>query len=106
LGTVAPVAFAQVGNINEDKDVFAQANKAAIEQNAFSAAHNSNSGNQAGVNVVSANFQHANVNQHNNANDTDDVEQVGVDVCADFDIATFSITASRQISSLVHTAIF
>ncbi|HEY1247362.1 MAG TPA: hypothetical protein VGE97_00095 [Nitrososphaera sp.] len=86
LGTAVPAAFAQVGNINEDNDVFAQADKAAIEQNAFSAAYNSNSGNQASVNVVSTNFQHANVNQHNNDDDNDDVDQVGVDVCADFDI--------------------
>jgi hypothetical protein len=87
LGTVAPAAFAQVGNINEDDDIFAQSNEAAIHQNAASFANNENDGNQAGVNVVSANFQNADVDQSNDADDNDDVTQVGVDVCADFDIA-------------------
>jgi hypothetical protein len=88
LGTVAPAAFAQVGNINEDDDIFAQANEASIRQNAFSVANNENDGNQAGVNVVSANFQDADIDQDNDADDNDDVEQVGVDVCAAF-IASF-----------------
>jgi hypothetical protein len=87
LGTVAPAAFAQVGNINTDNDIFAQANHAKIKQEAFSVANNENHGNQAGVNVVSANFQNAHVDQHNNANDNDDVDQVGVDVCAEFHAA-------------------
>jgi hypothetical protein len=87
LGTVAPAAFAQVGNINEDNDIFAQANHAKIKQDAFSAASNDNDGNQAGVNVVSANFQDANIDQDNDAEDNDDVTQVGVDVCAAFDTA-------------------
>ena len=87
LGTVAPAAFAQVGNVNSDDDIFAQTNEAKIKQDAASAAINHNDGNQAGVNVVSANFQDANVDQENNAEDNDDVTQVGVDVCADFDIA-------------------
>ena len=88
LGTVAPAAFAQVGNINEDDDIFAQANEAAIGQGAFSAASNSNTGNQAGDNVVSFNDQDADIDQDNDADDNDDVEQIGVDVCADF-IAAF-----------------
>src|SRR5262245_19390361 len=87
LGTVAPAAFAQVGNINEDDDIFAQANEAKIKQDAFSVAHNSNSGNQAGVNVVSANFQDADIDQDNDADDNDDVTQVGVDICALFGAA-------------------
>ena len=87
LGTVAPAAFAQVGNINTDDDIFAQSNEAKIKQQAWSAASNDNDGNQAGVNVVSANFQDANIDQENTANDNDDVTQVGVDVCADFDVA-------------------
>ena len=87
LGTVAPAAFAQVGNVNSDDDIFAQTNEAKIKQDAASAAINDNDGNQAGVNVVSANFQDANVDQENDAEDNDDVEQVGVDVCADFDVA-------------------
>ena len=87
LGTVAPAAFAQVGNTNTDNDIFAQANHAKIAQNAFSAASNKNDGNQAGVNVVSANFQNADVHQRNEANDNDNVHQTGVDVCADFNIA-------------------
>ena len=87
LGTVAPAAFAQVGNINTDDDIFAQANEAKIKQDAFSVANNENSGNQAGVNVVSFNDQDADVDQDNDADDNDDVTQVGVDVCADFDIA-------------------
>ena len=87
LGTVAPAAFAQVGNINEDDDIFAQSNEAEIHQKAFSVANNENEGEQAGVNVVSANVQDADVDQENDADDNDDVEQVGVDVCADFDIA-------------------
>ena len=88
LGTVAPAAFAQVGNINEDDDIFAQANEAKISQHAFSVANNENSGNQDGVNVVSANIQDADIDQDNDADDNDDVEQVGVDVCAGF-IAAF-----------------
>jgi hypothetical protein len=87
LGTVAPAAFAQVGNINEDDDIFAQANKAAIGQGAFSAAANSNTGNQAGANVVSFNDQDADIDQDNDADDNDDVEQFGFDICADFIIA-------------------
>ena len=87
LGTVAPAAFAQVGNINEDDDIFAQSNGAFEAQGAFSAAGNSNTGNQAGVNVVSANFQDADVDQDNDADDNDDVTQVGVDVCALFNAA-------------------
>ena len=87
LGTVAPAAFAQVGNINEDDDVFAQANEAAIGQGAFSAAANSNTGNQAGANVVSFNDQDADIDQDNDADDNDDVEQFGFDICADFIIA-------------------
>jgi hypothetical protein len=87
LGTVAPAAFAQVGNINEDDDIFAQSNAAFEAQGAFSAAGNSNSGNQAGVNVVSANFQDADIDQDNDAEDNDDVTQVGVDVCALFNAA-------------------
>ena len=87
LGTVAPAAFAQVGNINEDDDIFAQANEASIRQSAVSFASNDNDGNQAGVNVVSANIQDADVDQRNDADDNDDVTQVGVDVCADFDLA-------------------
>ena len=87
LGTVAPAAFAQVGNINEDDDIFAQANHAKVKQDAFSAASNKNDGNQAGVNVVSANFQNADVDQSNDADDNDDVTQVGVDFCAGFDLA-------------------
>ena len=87
LGTVAPAAFAQVGNINEDDDIFAQSNEAKIKQNAFSIAKNDNDGNQAGVNVVSANFQFADVDQDNDADDNDDVDQIGVDVCALFIIA-------------------
>ena len=87
LGTVAPAAFAQVGNINEDDDIFAQANEAAIGQGAFSAASNSNTGNQAGDNVVSANFQDADIDQENDAEDNDDVEQIGVDICAGFGFA-------------------
>jgi hypothetical protein len=88
LGTVAPAAFAQVGNINEDDDIFAQANEAKIKQEAVSVANNDNDGNQAGVNVVSANFQFADVDQDNDADDNDDVTQVGVDLCFDF-IAAF-----------------
>ena len=88
LGTVAPAAFAQVGNINEDDDIFAQANEAKIKQDAFSVANNHNSGNQAGVNVVSANFQDADIDQDNDADDNDDVVQVGADVCFEF-IAAF-----------------
>ncbi|HEY1248062.1 MAG TPA: hypothetical protein VGE97_03640 [Nitrososphaera sp.] len=84
LGTVAPAAFAQVGNINEDDDIFAQANAAFEAQGAFSAAGTSYAGNQAGVNVVSANVQDADIDQHNNTNDIHDVEQVGVDVYALF----------------------
>jgi hypothetical protein len=87
LGTVAPAAFAQVGNIGTDDDVFAQANQAAIGQGAFSAAFNSNTGNQAGANVVSFNDQDADIDQDNDADDNDDVEQVGVDVCALFGAA-------------------
>ena len=87
LGTVAPAAFAQVGNINEDDDIFAQANDAKISQKAFSVANNENDGNQAGVNVVSANFQDADIDQDNDADDNDDVEQFGFDICADFIIA-------------------
>src|SRR5262245_29900494 len=87
LGTVAPAAFAQVGNINEDDDIFAQANEAKIKQDAFSVASNDNDGNQAGVNVVSANFQDADIDQDNDADDNDDVTQVGVDVCAAFAFA-------------------
>ena len=87
LGTVAPAAFAQVGNINTDDDIFAQANEAKIKQEAFSVANNENSGNQAGVNVVSANFQDADIDQENEAEDNDDVTQVGVDVCALFNAA-------------------
>ena len=87
LGTVAPAAFAQVGNIDEDDDVFAQSNEAKTRHDVGSAAFNSNSGNQAGVNVVSANFQETDVDQENNADDNDDVEQVGVDVCALFGAA-------------------
>ena len=87
LGTVAPAAFAQVGNIATDDDIFAQANEAKIKQEAFSAAGNSNTGNQAGVNVVSANFQDADVDQDNDAEDNDDVEQIGVDICAGFGFA-------------------
>jgi hypothetical protein len=84
LGTVAPAAFAQVGNVNEDDDIFAQSNEARVDQEALSAASNDNDGNQAGVNVASANVQDADVDQDNDADDNDDVEQVGVDVCADF----------------------
>jgi hypothetical protein len=87
LGTVAPAAFAQVGNINEDDDIFAQANEASIRQSAVSFASNDNDGNQAGVNVVSTNFQDADIDQENDADDNDDVTQVGVDICADFDLA-------------------
>ena len=87
LGTVAPAAFAQVGNIATDDDIFAQANDAKIKQEAFSVAHNENSGNQAGVNVVSANFQDADIDQDNDAEDNDDVTQVGVDICALFNAA-------------------
>jgi hypothetical protein len=88
LGTVAPAAFAQVGNINTDDDFVAQANQAAIGQGAFSAASNSNTGNQAGTNVVSFNDQDADIDQDNDAEDNDDVDQIGVDVCAAF-IAAF-----------------
>ena len=87
LGSVAPAAFAQVGNIATDDDIFAQSNEAKIKQNAFSAASNDNDGNQAGVNVVSANFQDADIDQDNDADDNDDVTQVGVDVCALFNAA-------------------
>src|SRR5215813_9866049 len=87
LGTVAPAAFAQVGNINEDDDIFAQTNQAAIGQSAASGAFNSNTGNQAGDNVVSFNNQDADIDQDNEADDNDDVEQVGVDVCALFGAA-------------------
>ena len=87
LGTVAPAAFAQVGNINVDDDIFAQSNEAKISQKAFSLANNENDGNQAGVNVVSANFQEAEVEQENEAEDNDDVTQVGVDICALFNAA-------------------
>jgi hypothetical protein len=87
LGTVAPAAFAQVGNINNDNDIFAQANQAKIKQDAFSVASNENHGNQAGVNVVSANFQNADVHQRNDANDNDNVHQTGVDICAQFHAA-------------------
>ena len=87
LGTVAPAAFAQVGNIATDDDIFAQANEAEIRQSAVSFANNENDGNQAGVNVVSANFQDADVDQDNDAEDNDDVTQVGVDVCALFNAA-------------------
>jgi hypothetical protein len=87
LGTVAPAAFAQVGNINEDDDIFAQINQAEIRQSAVSVANNENDGNQAGVNVVSTNFQFADIDQRNDADDNDDVTQVGVDFCAHFDIA-------------------
>ena len=87
LGTVAPAAFAQVGNINEDDDIFAQSNAAFEAQGAFSAASNSNTGNQAGDNVVSANFQDADIDQDNDADDNDDVEQIGVDICAGFGFA-------------------
>jgi hypothetical protein len=87
LGTVAPAAFAQVGNINEDDDVFAQLNQAEIRQSAVSVANNENEGNQAGVNVVSVNDQDADIDQDNDADDNDDVEQVGVDVCAFFGAA-------------------
>jgi hypothetical protein len=89
LGTVAPAAFAQVGQINEDDDIFAQANEARISQQAASGAFNDNDGNQAGVNVVSANIQDADVDQDNDADDNDDVTQVGVDICADFGLAFF-----------------
>ena len=87
LGTVAPAAFAQVGNINVDDDIFAQSNEAKISQKAFSVANNENDGNQAGVNVVSANVQDADIDQDNDADDNDDVTQVGVDVCAAFNLA-------------------
>ena len=87
LGTVAPAAFAQVGNIDEDDDIFAQVNQAEIHQNATSFANNENDGNQAGVNVVSANVQDADIDQDNDADDNDDVEQVAVDICAEFIIA-------------------
>ena len=87
LGTVAPGAFAQVGNINTDDDIFAQANEAKIKQEAFSVANNENDGNQAGVNVVSFNDQDADIDQDNDAEDNDDVEQVGVDICAGFGFA-------------------
>ncbi len=56
-------------------------------QGAFSAASNSNTGNQAGDNVVSANFQDADIDQDNDADDNDDVEQIGVDICAGFGFA-------------------
>ena len=84
---VAPAAFAQVGNTNTDNDIFAQANEAKIKQDAVSVANDENDGNQAGVNVVSANFQDAHVDQDNNANDNDDVDRVGVYVCAQFHAA-------------------
>ncbi|HEY1247590.1 MAG TPA: hypothetical protein VGE97_01260 [Nitrososphaera sp.] len=87
LGTVAPAAFAQVGNIGTDDDIFSQVNQAAIGQSAASGAFNSNSGNQAGVNVVSANFQDADIDQDNDADDNDDNLQVGVDACAFFGAA-------------------
>ena len=87
LGTVAPAAFAQVGNVNTDDDIFAQANQAEIHQKAASFANNENDGNQAGVNVASANVQDADVDQSNDADDNDDITQVGVDVCADFGAA-------------------
>jgi len=87
LGTVAPAAFAQVGNIATDDDIFAQSNEAEIRQSAVSVANNDNDGNQAGVNVVSANFQDADIDQDNDAEDNDDVTQVGVDICALFNAA-------------------
>ena len=88
LGSVAPAAFAQVGNIDEDDDLFLQSNEAAIGQGAFSAAANSNTGNQAGDNVVSFNDQDADIDQDNDADDNDDAFQIGADVCFDF-IAAF-----------------
>ena len=88
LGTVAPAAFAQVGNINTDDDIVGQSNAAKISQNAFSLANNDNDGNQAGVNVVSANFQDADIDQENEVEYEDTVTQTGVDVCAFF-IASF-----------------
>ena len=57
LGTVAPAAFAQVGDINEDDDIFAQSNAAFEAHCAFSVAATSNTGNQAGGNVESSNVQ-------------------------------------------------
>ena len=87
LGTVAPAAFAQVGNLNVDDDIFAQANAAIETQGAFRVANNEYNGNQAGINTVVANFQVAHIDQDNDADDNDDVTQVGVDVCALFGAA-------------------
>ena len=87
LGTVAPAAFAQVGNINTDDDIVGQANQAAIGQGAASAAFNHNGGNQAGTNVVSANFQDADIDQKNSVDDNDNVKQFGLDACALFGAA-------------------
>jgi hypothetical protein len=87
LGTVAPAAFAQVGDINEDDDIFSQSNAAFEARGAFSAAGTGNSGNQVGVKVISANVRDTDIDQHNNANDMDGIEQVGVDVCALFGAA-------------------
>ena len=88
LGTVAPAAFAQVGNIATDDDIIAQINKAQIEQGASSIAVNRNDdGNQAGVNVVSGNFQFAGIDQDNFVDDDDVIAQVAVDICANFEAA-------------------
>ena len=88
LGTVAPAAFAQVGNIATDDDIVAQINKAQIEQGASSIAVNRNDdGNQAGVNVVSGNFQFAGIDQDNFVDDDDVIAQVAVDICANFESA-------------------
>ena len=87
LGTVAPAAFAQVGNVGTDDDIFAQANDAATGQGAASIAVNRNEGNQAGVNVVSGNFQFAGIDQDNFVDDDDVASQVAVDICAHFEEA-------------------
>ena len=87
LGTVAPAAFAQVGNINTDDDIVGQTNVAKISQWASRAVVNKNRGNQAGVNVISANIQLADIDQKNSVDDNDDVKQGGIDFCAKFGFA-------------------